>query len=78
MKGIQVLYDRQENLLANFLGVFAGQIMAELKDKAASRRVMKVEQFIPRRSLAAAATRQQFRLCVQTHAGSDCILGTGV
>src|SRR5208282_6523352 len=67
VEGIEVFDYGQENFLADFLGVFAGEIGRELENEAARGRVMKVEQLIPRFRFAATAARYQFALLRRNH-----------
>ena len=64
VEGIEVFDDGQKDFLANFLGIFAGEIGRELENETPRRRVMQIEQFVPRFRFAATAARQQCRFRV--------------
>ena len=55
LKRLEIADDRQEDLLANLLHVLAREIMPKLEDKTPRRRVMPVEQLVPRPGFTAAA-----------------------
>src|SRR5207247_8195482 len=57
---LEVANDGQKNFLADFLGIFACKIRRQLENDTPGGRVVPIEQFVPRFSLAAATTRQQF------------------
>ena len=78
VKGIEVPDDGQEDLLANLLRVLAREIVPKLKDEAPRRRVMPVEQLVPRLRLTPAAARKQVCFSVGTHAVIDSIPARGV
>ena len=67
LERIQVLDDGKKNFLADFLRVLRGEIMAQLENEAARRRVMPVEQFVPGLGVALATAPDQFAFRVGTH-----------
>src|SRR5208282_4037004 len=64
LEGIEVFDDGQKNFLANLLAVFAGKIRRKLENKPPRRRVIQIEEFVPRFSFTATAASKQF--------GFDC------
>src|SRR5258706_2005226 len=71
VKGIEVLDDGKEHLLAQFFPVFARQVVSELEYETPRRSVMLVKQFIPGRRFPPAAAREQPGFSFRTHAASD-------
>src|SRR5260370_35443139 len=65
---LKALDHRQKDLLANLLGIFPREVVAELEDESSRRRIMKVEQLLPRLRLALAAAGQQPGFAGSTHA----------
>ena len=43
VEGVEIFDDRQENLLANFLGVLADEIGRKLENETPRRRVMEIK-----------------------------------
>jgi hypothetical protein len=58
-KSIDILDHGQERFLANFFHVLPGPIRSKLKNKSPSRRVMSLENLVPRVGIAVAAPRDQ-------------------
>ena len=55
LERMEAFDDRQKHFLADLLHIFAGEVEAQLKDKAPGGGVMPVEEFIPRLRLTPAA-----------------------
>ena len=66
-EGIDVLDYRQERFLANFFDILPGPIRSKLKNKSPGRRVMCLENLVPRVGLALSAARDQIGFRVGTH-----------
>jgi hypothetical protein len=70
MEGGQVFDDGKKDFLGDFLDVFPGEIVGQLKDEPAGGGVMKAEQFIPGVRFACAAAADQAGFRVGGHCGT--------